>query len=852
MLNRCAIFDNDNRLRKTDICLRIGKMRFRLCFWLILILPLTGQSQVVINEIMYHTEHSSQEWVELYNAAEDTINLQNWSIADANFSPKRIISTAFFVPPGSYLTLVRDQAAFETQFPQSDSLWVLEPEDALPALNNSGDVIVLYDAELTPVDSVEFSASWGGDRGISLERIAPQNPSIDPQNWGSCLDPNGGTPTRKNSISIQSIDLAVFDENIRFEPAIPRESTSYVTIYALVYNVGLMDASGFRVIVRDSTQQTLLHEFVQETPLAPGDFIEVMTVYADFRRGDQVIEVIIDFDTDQNPQNNRAQQLLHVSPDAGAVVINEIMYAPHPDEPEWVELFNRTLQPVNLRYWYIADAQREVVLTDVSRVIPAQGYVVLVDDLPTFSAVYPQLDTAFVWQPPEGLPTLNNSGDRLVLSDRRVVRMDSVQFTANWGGQDGISLERINPDAAATDSTNWGDCLYPEGATPLAPNSILAKPVDLAVLTLTIDPDEPQAGDDLTLTATLQNLGRTEVLNFGVRFEELTTGEVIADITVTTPVPPNGAIQDISTTYPNAPAGDYQFQARIDLGSDENPANDAATATVRVGNPPIDLKLNEIYYEDDPEWIELYNAGEAAINLSHWMLADADSTLYAIPEDVPLVEAMGFLIVTENRDQFLTRFPAASCPIIQMERFPTLNKTEDEVRLLDPYLMEVDRAVYRVDDPAHSGNSLERRSPTADPSNPANWVTSVALDGATPCAENSVFTEVIPEKAVLSVSPNPFSPDGDGQDDVTFLTLSLPVNLVDLTIDIYDVQGRLVRQLVNEKRVQANKYPQQWDGRDDQGDPLSIGIYIIFFEAINWQEGIHLKGKATVVLAKNL
>ena len=45
-----------------------------------------------------------------------------------------------------------------------------------------------------------------------------------------------------------------------------------------------------------------------------------------------------------------------------------------------------------------------------------------------------------------------------------------------------------------------------------------------------------------------------------------------------------------------------------------------------------------------------------------------------------------------------------------------------------------------------------------------------------------------------------------------------------MRIDIWDLNGRLVRQLVREQ-IPAGDHQAEWDGRDDAGRTLSNGTY---------------------------
>ena len=65
-------------------------------------------------------------------------------------------------------------------------------------------------------------------------------------------------------------------------------------------------------------------------------------------------------------------------------------------------------------------------------------------------------------------------------------------------------------------------------------------------------------------------------------------------------------------------------------------------------------------------------------------------------------------------------------------------------------------------------------------------------------------------------TPNPFNPD-------TMIEYTLgqdgPVDL-----KVYDLNGRMVRELVNQGQV-ASSYQVTWDGRDDAGRDLASGVY---------------------------
>jgi hypothetical protein len=75
-----------------------------------------------------------------------------------------------------------------------------------------------------------------------------------------------------------------------------------------------------------------------------------------------------------------------------------------------------------------------------------------------------------------------------------------------------------------------------------------------------------------------------------------------------------------------------------------------------------------------------------------------------------------------------------------------------------------------------------------------------------------------PGPAVLSASSNPFS---------TGVALTVEIRkLSQLTIDVFDIRGRLIRALVNHE-VGAGCHMIWWDGRTHQGSPVPAGVYFV-------------------------
>lgn len=80
---------------------------------------------------------------------------------------------------------------------------------------------------------------------------------------------------------------------------------------------------------------------------------------------------------------------------------------------------------------------------------------------------------------------------------------------------------------------------------------------------------------------------------------------------------------------------------------------------------------------------------------------------------------------------------------------------------------------------------------------------------------------IIPQSEILINNyPNPFNPS-------TIITFTIPHDLTNsrTVLSIYDIQGSLIRALVNED-LPAGNYLTKWDGKNDSGFNISSGVYI--------------------------
>ena len=96
------------------------------------------------------------------------------------------------------------------------------------------------------------------------------------------------------------------------------------------------------------------------------------------------------------------------------------------------------------------------------------------------------------------------------------------------------------------------------------------------------------------------------------------------------------------------------------------------------------------------------------------------------------------------------------------------------------------------------------------------------------CNQVSILNEVIPNTYQLyNAFPNPFNPN-------TTLSYELPEDAM-VNFTIYDMMGRIVRNLVSSQQIAGYKSV-QWNATNNQGLPVSAGVYLYSIQAGDFRQ----------------
>jgi hypothetical protein len=163
---------------------------------------------LVINEILFNPLPLGTEYVEIYNRSSKVIDLSKISIANRNSSNvisniKLLTGENVLLFPKEFMLLSTDPVAVKKQYitTNPDAFLKLASMPSFP--NDKGNVIIL-NSQGNIVDAVKYSEKWHfplihNPKGVSLERIDYEAPSVETNFHSSATSVGYGTPGYKNS-----------------------------------------------------------------------------------------------------------------------------------------------------------------------------------------------------------------------------------------------------------------------------------------------------------------------------------------------------------------------------------------------------------------------------------------------------------------------------------------------------------------------------------------------------------------------------------------------------------------------------------------------------------------------------
>jgi len=447
---------------------------------------------VVIDEIMADPTPQiglpNNEWIELKNTSNLPINLLNWRIGDATSQSGPL--PTFILQPDSFVIVctgsaVAALAAFGTTISVT----------SFPSLDNAGDKLFLKAANGKIIHAVNYTDNWyqnavKKDGGWTLEMIDTKNPCTGAVNWKASTHPSGGTPGKKNSVDGMNTDQTA--------PSILNTYTINATTVVIVYNEPIDSTKG-----ATSSNYALNNGItvIAATTLPPL-FNEVQLTLSAALQPQQVYLItaanISDCSGNTIAAGSSAKAGLPEELNPQDIIINEILFNPRSNAFDYVELYNRSNKIADASRLYIANRNSSntissiILLSATPRLIFPGEYIVLTEDADNLALNYlvktPGNVLTF-----SSLPSFPDDKGFVLVLNGQGAEVDEVKYNKSWhfkliDNEDGVALERIDPDGPSQDPANWHSAASTAGyGTPTYKNSQY-KLINAVNATITVSP----------------------------------------------------------------------------------------------------------------------------------------------------------------------------------------------------------------------------------------------------------------------------------------------------------------------------------------------------------------------------
>jgi len=393
---------------------------------------------LVINEIMYNSPGADEEWIELYNNTDQTIDLENWDICDDNASHDHIIIPAgYSIAPYGYFTIsIATGGAFPFT-PDYDGTGNF-------SLKNSTDAVRVWNPDHILVDIVVYDdgSPWptepDGD-GPSLSLIDPDTDNSLGESWAASTE-DGGTPGELNFPPVPFVTVVTPNGGEFIE-----QGEAYDITWIYGFWTGNVDIK----LVKGAGNPQLL---VSNISIEDGSWTWNVFTTQEIGNDYKIMIVPVNPD-DPSDESDDFFSIIeqYIAPE---IVITEIMYNPPEsgsDSLEFLELFNNGTDAVNLEGFYFSEGV-EYVFPSID-LLPDNYLLVSIDSVAMMSTFGVE---ARQWTG----GALKNSGEDIVLNDSFDNIIDSLTYDDNlpWdtlADGYGPSLTLCNPDVDNSVAENW-------------------------------------------------------------------------------------------------------------------------------------------------------------------------------------------------------------------------------------------------------------------------------------------------------------------------------------------------------------------------------------------------------------
>ncbi|GEM_PF-609616 len=696
--------------------------------------PVSPSFQAIIfNEIFPDPEPSQSlpkfEFLELYNNGNQDYDLGGLQLSDGKSNK---ILESFRLNAGDFVVLCPKEA--ESQYKKYGHVLALE---SWLSLTNSGKNLYLKDWDGNIIDSVAYSDYWYQDTkkktgGWSLEKIDYQTNCSESESWSASLDTLGGTPAKTNSIYQKH----------------PDKVASQITGLTIL-NTDSIQISFTEIIEESALSNTENYQFTPFIPIERIKIIDNKNIIISFQQkidSSYIYTIFVNNlkDCAGNTKPDTTQFAIGQRATKNDIIISEIM----PKESdfdslqtaEYLEIYNRTDKLISLKSIILKDGIDSINLPNYF--LQKDEYLVLTSskNIGLFENAIGVL----------GFPSLNNSGEKLVLQDTSEYEIFSVIYSDSLlkkigQYEGGYSLEIIDLTNSNT-LENWSISGAKLGGTPSKPNQPI---LNFPNSTEEILEDKVVGAKRLEVYSVklLHNSKIEVIFNQKIKNSSMNTNQVYLNnnIFIKTLEIKQDSILQISMQKPL----DFKTVYQLSFKNIESHTGDELEwYNFKLAITKRSLKnwlwITEIMADETPviglpetEYIEIYNRSDSIISLEDIQFEDEKSGI-TLPNFYLLPQEFVLICPSSKADRFQSK------NVLGVSNFPSLNNSSENLILRNIqnnqiiYSIKYSNQWYQNEDKASGGWSLEMIDLNASCQGATNWRSSENSKGGTPAEMNSI------------------------------------------------------------------------------------------------------------------
>ncbi|WP_251758457.1 lamin tail domain-containing protein [Parasegetibacter sp. NRK P23] len=420
---------------------------------------------VVITELMADPDPPVQlpaaEYVEVLNRSGNPVFLEGWTLSDRTGSGS--IQGNFRLDPGAFLLLCATSNVAQFQvFGQTIGV------TRFPSLDNAGDVLQLKDASGATIHAISYAISWYRESfkqqgGWSLEMIDTAQPCLDvhtqtdfSRNWSASADPEGGSPGKAGRIMK------------------PLPIVAIVPVHSFMTDLNTIVVQMNMSFDTKSIARDLFVEKISglnpDTVFKEQFWNDAISLhFSDAFREKQLYSIAIQNMRGCNGAVQHAPVVLPTAmpivPGKEEVLLNELLFNPHPPAEDYIELHNKGPGAIDLSGMYLGGMNTAGAITlsgplsPETRLLFPGEYIVYSAETRFLKEQYLVKDSARLF-PLKTMPSYPDDKGTVLLFNSRGAIVDEVSYQERWHHQlltnkEGVPLERIFTGRDSNDPNNW-------------------------------------------------------------------------------------------------------------------------------------------------------------------------------------------------------------------------------------------------------------------------------------------------------------------------------------------------------------------------------------------------------------